>query len=60
MKDDAIIAEVRRVRAGIFRKCGGTLEHLYAHLKALEDKNRDRVVVRSVPRRRTRRDTRVA
>ena len=35
-KDDEVVGEVRRVRAKIFRECGGTLEGLYSRLKELE------------------------
>ena len=49
VEDDEIVAEVRRVRAKIFQECGGTLEGLYARLKALE-KNETREVLSLAPR----------
>ena len=48
-QDDEIVAEVRRVRAKIFQDCGGTLEGLYARLKALE-KEETRQVLSLAPR----------
>ncbi len=55
MAEDEIVAEVRRVRADIFAKCGGTLDGLLAHLRALERSERGRQVVTLTPRRRRRR-----
>ena len=45
VKDDEIVAEVRRVRAKIFQECGGTLEGLYARLKELEKKETREVLL---------------
>ena len=48
-EDDEIVAEVRRVRAKIFKECGGTLEGLCARLKELEQKE-TREVLSLAPR----------
>jgi hypothetical protein len=57
MKDDEIIAEVRRVRAQIFKECGGTLEGLYARLKRVQKRHAQRIVP-APARRRTRSSSR--
>ncbi len=44
MKEDEIVAEVRRVRAELFAECGGTLDGLYARLKKTEKKYARRLV----------------
>jgi hypothetical protein len=44
MKDDEIVSEVRRVRAEIFKECGGTLDGLYTRLKKSEKKHKARLV----------------